>query len=385
MSDLFPNGGRGDTSEDKGSNAAILTLAQYAAAKKLPIGFLRGLDLSEIHYQGRPAVRIPYFDEARTEVAIRIRTALNKSGDSDNRFRWRRGAKLRLYGIWRTVRLDYRVLCEGESDCHTLWYHNFPALGIPGAANWREERDAAHLDGIERIYVVIEPDKGGTALQNWLANSKIRDRAYLLRLAGFKDPSALYLDDPASFQRRFRQAVEAATPVPTVFAAQLETEKAEAWKLRKGHAESVDILDRFAAVLRDHGVVGEERNAKLLYLAVVTRFLKRPVSVAIKGSSSGGKSFIAQQVLQFFPSEAVHCLTAMSERALAYTEADLRNRFLVIYEAAGLAGEFASYLIRSPLRVSRLLPLDLPECTVSRRPRRRVDEESLGPRYGSRE
>jgi hypothetical protein len=35
---------------------------------------------------------------------------------------------------------------QGESDCHTLWFHGVPALGIPGAANWREERDARHLD-----------------------------------------------------------------------------------------------------------------------------------------------------------------------------------------------------------------------------------------------
>ena len=48
-------------------------------------------------------------------------------------------------------------------------------------------------------------------------------------------------------------------------------------------------------MLRGRGVVGEERNAKLLFLALVTRFLKRPVSVAVKGPSSGGKSFLVEQ------------------------------------------------------------------------------------------
>jgi hypothetical protein len=48
------------------------------------------------------------------------------------------------------------VLVEGESDCHTLWFHGIPALGIPGAANWREERDARHLDGFETIYIIVE-------------------------------------------------------------------------------------------------------------------------------------------------------------------------------------------------------------------------------------
>ena len=378
MTDLSPDRGRDDASVGQGCNSATLTLAEYAEAKKLPIDFLRSLDLSEIHYQGRPAIRIPYFDEARTEVAVRIRTALNKSGDTDDRFRWRRGAKLRLYGLWRNKRTDCIVLCEGESDCHTLWYYDLAALGIPGAANWREERDAAYLDAVERIYVVIEPDKGGVAVQNWLAKSKIRDRAYLLKLNGFKDPSALHQEDPASFLNRFREAMDAAVPVPKVFAAHLETEKAEAWQLCRVLAESVDILDRFAAVLRDLGVVGEERNAKLLFLALITRFLKRPVSVAVKGPSSGGKSFILERVLQFFPSEAVYCLTAMSERALAYTEGDLRNRFLVIFEAAGLSGEFASYLIRSLLSEGRLVYEVVEKTAQGLRPRRIEKEGPTG-------
>ena len=44
-----------------------------------------------------------------------------------------------------------------------------------------------------------------------------------------------------------------------------------------------DILDRFAEDLARSGVAGESKLAKLLYLAVTSRFLKRPVSVALKG------------------------------------------------------------------------------------------------------
>ena len=39
----------------------------------------------------------------------------------------------------------------------------------------------------------------------------------------------------------------------------------------------------------------------------------------------------------------------MSERALAYSEEPLVHRFLVLYEAAGVAGDFATYLLRSLL------------------------------------
>ncbi len=59
-------------------------------------------------------------------------------------------------------------------------------------------------------------------------------------------------------------------------------------------------------------------------------------------------------MLRFFPDSAYHALTAMSEKALAYSEEPLSHRFLVLYEAAGLGGGFATYLVRSLLSEGRL-------------------------------
>jgi hypothetical protein len=101
-------------------------------------------------------------------------------------------------------------------------------------------------------------------------------------------------------------------------------------------------------------VVEERRGAKLIYLALTSRLLDRPVSVAVKGPSSGGKSFLAESVLKLFPPSAFHALTAMSDRALAYSNEPLKHRHLVIYEAAGMSGEFATYLVRSLLSEGRL-------------------------------
>ena len=39
----------------------------------------------------------------------------------------------------------------------------------------------------------------------------------------------------------------------------------------------------------------------------------------------------------------------MSEHALAYSHEPLVHRFLILYEAAGLESDFASYLLRSLL------------------------------------
>jgi hypothetical protein len=114
------------------------TLAQYAEAKRLPLDFLRELGLTESRWGGRPAVRIPHFDEDGNVRAVRFRTAL----EGEQRFRWRKGDKPGLYGLRS---LDgfrdegYIVLVEGESDCLTLWLHGIPTLGLPSAPGWQEE------------------------------------------------------------------------------------------------------------------------------------------------------------------------------------------------------------------------------------------------------
>ena len=102
------------------------------------------------------------------------------------------------------------------------------------------------------------------------------------------------------------------------------------------------------------GLVGERRVAKLIYLAVTSRLLDRPVSIALKGPSSGGKSFTVETVLRFFPEAAFYPLTAMSCRALAYSTEPLKHRHLVIYEAAGMESDFATYLVRSLLSEGRV-------------------------------
>jgi DNA primase len=120
---------------------------------------------------------------------VRIRHALEKPAGGGDRFLWRRGSTPLLYGLDRLDGSQEVVIAEGESDCHTLWHHGVAAVGLPGAAGWRDDRDAGHLDGIERIYVVVEPDAGGDAVMGWLARSAINDRVWVVELGEYKDPS----------------------------------------------------------------------------------------------------------------------------------------------------------------------------------------------------
>jgi hypothetical protein len=110
-----------------------------------------------------------------------------------------------------------------------------------------------------------------------------------------------------------------------------------------------DLLARFADELQAVGVAGERRAALLLYLAMTSRLLPRIVSVAVKGPSAGGKSYLAKQVVSYFPASAYYTLSGMSEHALVYDETPLVHRMIVIYEAVGMAGELQTYLVRSLL------------------------------------
>jgi hypothetical protein len=367
LSDLFdrPNGakpkGRGAPIHTPSNNQSRdqpkscgLTLEAYAAAKRLPVEFLRGCGLSDCPYEGNPAVRMPYLGPLGEVLAVRFRLA--ETGD--NRFRWKSGTKVCLYGLNRIEQAREAgqvVLVEGESDVHTLWHHGIPGLGLPGAANWNEDRDGPHFDEIERIYVVVEPDKGGEAVRKWLSQSRIRHRASIIELpAPAKDPSALHLESEAAFKMRWQVAVLGALPWSAIEEKDNAEERSESWNVCADLARSPSILDLLDNELTTLGMVGERRCAKLVYLAVTSRLLERPVSVAVKGPSAGGKSFMVETTLRLFPPQAFHAMTAMSEKAVAYSNEPLKHRMLVIYEAAGMNSEFGSYLIRSLLSEGRL-------------------------------
>jgi hypothetical protein len=350
--------GEGDgVSPEQPRNGATpqgLRLAEYAAAKQLPLEFLQSLGLTDVHL-GSPAVRLPYRAEDGGEAAVRFRIAL----EGPVRFRWRLGSKALLYGL---DRLDgarsagFVCLVEGESDCHTLWHHDVPALGLPGNNQWNEARDAALLDGIGTIYVMIEPDQGGETMRERFANSSILPRVRIVNLR-VKDPNELHIavdGDRERFLTELRAALEAAEPYQRIAEHEDAVEAERLGSLAGDLLAEKDVLARFAAQLFKAGLVGEDRNAKLLYLALTTRLFDRPVSVAVKGPSSGGKSYTVEVVLRFMPESAYWTRTAMSNRALAYSDEDFRHRHLVIFEAAGMTGEIATYLIRSLLSENRI-------------------------------
>ena len=200
------------------AGARGLTLEQYALAKCLDVAILMSFGLRDREWYGTPALAIPFHSEDGEIAAIRYRLCIKKGAGGDERFRWRKGDKPSLYGLEKLGKIrevGYVTLCEGESDTHTLWSNGFPALGIPGAAIWREEWDA-FLEGIPRITLAVDGDEAGEKLAARLSRSGFSDRLRLVRLNGFKDPSDLHCGNPEGFRSAWNAAMELSVPAERI-------------------------------------------------------------------------------------------------------------------------------------------------------------------------
>jgi hypothetical protein len=123
-------------------------------------------------------------------------------------------------------------------------------------------------------------------------------------------------------------------------------------------ATARSILDSFADAAIRQGLVGEDILAKLLYLVLTSRLLDRQVSAGVKGHSASGKSWCIDVVLRFFPRDAYMTFTAMSQKALIYSDEEYAHRTIVVYEVValreGIEDDLTSYLIRSLLSEGRI-------------------------------
>jgi hypothetical protein len=161
----------------------------------------------------------------------------------------------------------------------------------------------------------------------------------------------LALDTLVKAKRKaVRRAKAAPAAMPDLAASATPDQKAAASAL----VREADILEALNKAVESSGLVGEADNAKILYLAITSRLFERPVSIAIKGVSAGGKSYTVETVLKFFPSAAYFARTGMSEKALIYSEENFKHRFIIIYEAPGMKSDMMSYLIRSLLSEGRI-------------------------------
>jgi DNA primase len=105
------------------------------------------------------------------------------------------------------------------------------------------------------------------------------------------------------------------------------------------------LLDRILSDFSRCGVVGEETNKLVGYLAASSRKLDRPLAVIIQSTSAAGKSSLMDAVLALMPEDERVQYSAMTGQSLFYMgETNLKHKILAIAEEEGASN--ASYALK---------------------------------------
>lgn len=187
-------------------------------------------------------------------------------------------------------------------------------------------------------------------------------------LDGVKDPREFFL--LGGTREEFLALLEAALPLSEIQSVDKAREQSRAVEEARERVQPLlmdtDILQRAYEMMQRLGLAGEERNAKILFLAFISRLLYPPgipVNVALIGPSAVGKDYLVERVMRLFRDGEIIERTSMSDRALVYSPVDFRHKFLFFQEIEGL-GDLSSQsegenvratIIRNILWKARLL------------------------------
>jgi DNA primase len=120
-----------------------------------------------------------------------------------------------------------------------------------------------------------------------------------------------------------------------------EQERERALSLLKDPA----LVERIVAAFERVGMVGEQSNCLIGYLAAVSRKLDRPLAVIVQSTSAAGKSALQEAVLSMVPEEERVSFSAMTGQSLFYMgETDLQHKVLAVAEEEG--AERAAYALK---------------------------------------
>ncbi|MBL4868505.1 MAG: toprim domain-containing protein, partial [Pseudomonadales bacterium] len=106
-----------------------------------------------------------------------------------------------------------------------------------------------------------------------------------------------------------------------------------------------DLLNRILSDFSRCGVVGEDTNKLVGYLAAGSRKLDRPLAIIIQSTSAAGKSVLMDAILNLMPENERVQYSAMTGQSLFYMgETNLKNKILAIAEEEGASN--ASYALK---------------------------------------
>lgn len=184
-------------------------LERFADRKRLPIAFLtkNGVEETEAGIQ---------FTNGDARVRIRAHAVLKKTF-------WAKGDKrpMRVYGYDRVERMAQHIttalIVEGESDSLSAWFHERPALGVPGSSLY-EKLKFEDVSPFDRVVVIREPDEAGRKFA-FNVPRRLRELGYTgtvvvadLPVKDLSDLHIEYAGREAEFDRILDTAIENGKP-----------------------------------------------------------------------------------------------------------------------------------------------------------------------------
>jgi hypothetical protein len=148
-------------------------------------GFRLGVGSGD--YVGRLA--IPYITADGSVVDIRYRSLLP---DQAPRYMSMPGSKTHLFNVSALLTdSDTLFLTEGEIDCMTLTQIGVPAVGVPGAKNWKAHYRLL-LEDFDRVIVLCDGDQAGREFGKEVAE-RVDGGVELVHLPDGEDVNSLWV------------------------------------------------------------------------------------------------------------------------------------------------------------------------------------------------
>jgi KaiC/GvpD/RAD55 family RecA-like ATPase len=229
-----PTGARpvGDRRPNEG-----VTVETLAAKLKLPVEHLRQYGICNAISHGQRAVEFPHVQRDGSKARTHVRLLLDDV-KGQQKWRWKDDATREAIvpydpngGALAQLQRQL-VIVEGETDTLTLLYAGFGALGLPGAKT-SDKLTAAHVEGIEHVFVVQEKGEAGTSFAAQvplrLGRLGFTGGVHVVKPGDAKDVSDLFVRDPQAFPNLMQALVDAAREPPPLSKSLRELIFEQAW------------------------------------------------------------------------------------------------------------------------------------------------------------
>ena len=188
--------------------AALETASPYLESRGIDLAAARRFRLGVVsdpepgHESGRGRLAIPYLTKTGP-VAIKFRCIRQHSCKEQWHAKYAAptGQEVKLYNTKAFFAdEDIIAITEGEIDALILTeYCRIPAVGVPGAGNWKNRRHWPRMfSGYQKVLVFRDPDDAGEELAARIADSLMQ--ATIIELP--KDVNETFIEQGADYIRQ---------------------------------------------------------------------------------------------------------------------------------------------------------------------------------------